>query len=174
MTTTLTLPTTVTVPVPAVAVSTGDRRPAEPGSIVAIHPSGRLRLPATTDLRAVAMHRRTGTGTIYRIDLDENISCWLDGDQHDGSGEVNPVATAMCAALSGGAFCGPDDAPFVCGLVLFTGTHHRLGKATGPVTLTDTQLRSVVDAHAAASDDLDASAWTGPVTDAASPQLMAV
>ena len=172
MTTTLTLPTSVTVPAPAVALSTGDRRPAEPGSIVAIHPSGRLRLPATTDLRAVAMHRRTGTGTIYRIDLDENISCWLDGDQHDGSGEVNPVATAMCAALSGGAFCGLDDAPFVCGLVLFTGTRHVRRTAGGPIALTDAQLRRIVDAHATASDDLDAPAWADLVTEVTQPQLV--
>jgi hypothetical protein len=170
MTTTLTLP--MTEQAPAVALPTADRRPAEPGNIVAVSPSGRLRLPTATDLSAVALHRRTGTGTIDRIDLGDNISCWLDGDQHDGSGEVNPVATAMCAALSGGAFRGPDDAPFVCGLVLFTGTRpvHRPG--TGPVGLTDAQLRRIVDAHATASDDLAVPVWADPLTDAASPHLV--
>ena len=172
MTTTLTLSMTVTEPAPAAALPTAEVRPAEPGCIVAVSPSGRLRLPATVDVRAVAMHRRTGTGTIYRIDLGGNISCWLDGDEHDGSGEVNPIATAMCTALSCGAFLGPDDAPFVCGLVLFTGTRHIHRAGTGPVGLTDAQLRRIVDAHATASDDLDAPAWADPVTHVASPHLV--
>ncbi len=171
MTTTLTLPMTLNEPASAVALPTADRRPAKPGYIVAVSPSGRLRLATATDVSAAAMRRRTGTGTIYRIDLDDAISCWLDGDQHDGSGEVNLVATAMCAALSAGAISGPDDAPFVCGLVLFTGTRH-VHHTTGPVALTDAQLRRIVDAHAAASDDLDAAGWADLVTEVTQPQLL--
>lgn len=174
MTTTLTLSMTATDPPPAVAPPTAEVRPAEPGYIVAVSPSGRLRLPTTADVHSVAMHRRTHTGAIYRINLGGNINCWLDGDQHDGTGEVNPIATAMCTALSRGAFLGPNDAPFVCGLVLFTGTRHIHLAGTGPVGLTDAQLRRIVDAHATASEDLDAPAWADPVTDVASPHLVLV
>jgi len=92
------------------------------------------------------MNRRTRTGITYRVDLDGGITCWLDGD-HRG-GDLNWIATQMCTALSGGRFTGPDDAPFVCGLVLFTATG-----AAGPVGLSEEQLRRVVDAHAAASTD---------------------
>jgi hypothetical protein len=168
MTSTLTLPTTE--PAPAVAVPTAERRLADRGCFVAVSPSGRLRLPPAADVSAISMHRRTGTGTVYRINLGDDISCWLDGDQHDGSGEANPIATAMCTALSSGAFLGPDDAPFVCALVLFTGTRHVHRTGTGPVALTDGQLRRIVDAHATASDDLDAPAWIDLVTEVAQPQ----
>lgn len=119
------------------------------GCIAAVSPSGRLRLPAApSNTSALALSRRTSTGTTYRIDLGAGISCWLDGDQADGSGELNWVATIMCAALSDGTFVGLDDAPFVCGLVLFTGT-----AANGPAALSEQQLRRIVDAHAAARAD---------------------
>jgi hypothetical protein len=146
---------TVTKPAPApaaTAIATGpvSRAVFTPDAgCVAVSLSGRLRLPST-DIAAgtAAMNRRTRTGTIYRIDLDRGITCWLDGDHHDGSGELNWVATQICAELSGGTFTDPWDAPFVCGPALFTATG-----ATGPVALSEEQLRRVVDAHAAASID---------------------
>jgi hypothetical protein len=88
--------------------------------------------------------RRTSSGTVYRVDLGDGIACWLDGD-HLGQC-INPVAAQLCLDLSGGTFIGPDDAPFVCGPVLFTGRN-----ATGPVGLSDSQLRRIVDAHALAA-----------------------
>ena len=141
---------TMTRPAPAAADESTAQPPTGVACIAAVSPSGRLRLPATpTNASALAMNRRTGTGRIYRIDLAAGISCWLDGDQHDGNGELNPVATGMCYALSGGSFVGPNDAPFVCGLVLFTGA-----AAAGPVALSEQQLRRIVDAHAASADEL--------------------
>lgn len=142
MTITLTKPTPVG-PVPSAALA------PDPGRFVAISLSGQLRLPsASATASAAAMNRRTRTGTVYRIDLDGGITCWLDGDHQDGSGELNWVATQMCATLSGGKFTDPWDAPFVCGPVLFTTTG-----ATGPGPLSEQHLRRVVDAHAAASID---------------------
>nr|BFE56377.1 hypothetical protein GCM10020063_009030 [Dactylosporangium thailandense] len=120
----------------------------DPACIAVVTASGQLRLPAAPgNATTTAMHRRTRTGTAYRIDLGDGIACWLDGDQHDGSGELNWVATQMCSALSGGTFAGPHDAPFVCGLVMFTA-------ASGPTALSERQLRRVVDAHATADDEL--------------------
>ncbi len=117
------------------------------GRIAAVSPSGRLRLLAAGNTAATALNRRTRTGTTYRIDLGAGISCWLDGDQADG-GELNWVATSMCATLSEGRFVGPDDAPFMCGLVLFTGT-----ATAGPAALPEQQLRQVVSVHCAATAD---------------------
>lgn len=144
---------TLTRPAPAIPATTAVPAvappPADLGYLAAVSVRGDLRLPAAaSDATTTAMHRRTQTGTTYRIDLGDGITCWLDGDQQDGSGELNWVATAMCTALSGDAFTGPDDAPFVCGLALFTGT-----AGTGPIRLSERQLRRVVDAHAAASAD---------------------
>jgi hypothetical protein len=113
-----------------------------------------LRLPvAANDATATAMNRRTQTGITYRIDLGDGITCWLDGDQQDGSGDLNWVATQICTELSGGTFAGPDDTPFVCGPALFTGTAFTSTLGTGAIELSERQLRRVVDAHAAASAD---------------------
>lgn len=126
---------------------------AELGCIAAVSIGGGLRLPAApSNATAITMNRRTHTGTTYRIDLRDGIACWLDGDQQNGSGELNWAATQMCTALSGGTFIGPDDAPFVCGLVLFTG-NAASSHGNDPVALSERQLRSVLDAHAAASGD---------------------
>jgi hypothetical protein len=150
MSTTPTL--TLTRPAPAAPVAASapavTQPPADLGRFATVSVRGELRLPAAaSNATATAMCRRTRTGTTYRIDLGDGITCWLDGDQQDGSGELNWIATQMCTALSGGTFAGPDDAPFVCGPALFTGT-----SAAGPVALSDEQLRRIVDAHA---DHLD-------------------
>lgn len=149
------MPATMTLTKPTPAPSAPVPTPAagqplvDPDYIAAVSLGGALRLPtAPSDTTATTVARRTRTGTTYRIDLGDGIVCWLDGDQTDGSGELNWVATQMCTLLSGGTFTGPDDAPFVCGLVLFTGT-----AANGPVALSERQLRRVVNAHAAASAD---------------------
>lgn len=138
---------TLTRPAPAGPPS-GTAAPApDLNCIVAVTPSGRLRLPtAPAGPSVAALNRRTRTGITYHVDLDGGIRCWLDGDHH--AGELNWVATQMCDQLSGGRFTGPDDAPFVCGLVLFTAT-----SPAGPVGLSEQQLQRVVDAHAAASTD---------------------
>jgi hypothetical protein len=159
----MTMTITVTTPAPApVAAGTGPvpRAVRTPDAgCVAVSLSGRLRLSSTdTAAGPAAMNRRTRTGTIYRIDLDRGITCWLDGDHHDGSGELNWVATQICAELSGGTFTDPWDAPFVCGPVLFT--------ATGGVALSEEQLRRVADAHAAASID---GPWQVAFNDAEEP-----
>jgi hypothetical protein len=139
---------TVTKPAPADPVSRAVPTP-DAGCVATVSLSGRLRL-SSPDAAAgtAAMNRRTRTGTIYHIDLDDAITCWLDGDHHDGSGELNWVATQICTELSGGTFTDPWDAPFVCGPVLFTATG-----TTDLVALSEQQLRRVVDAHAAASID---------------------
>lgn len=118
--------------------------PAGLGYLATVSVRGRLLLPAAaSDATAAALRRRTRTGTVYRMELGGGIICWLDGDQHDGGGQLNWVVTQMCTALSGGTFLGPEDAPFICGPALFTGT-----SAAGPVALSDEQLRRIVDAHA--------------------------
>jgi hypothetical protein len=125
--------------------------PADLGYLATVSVRGELLLllAAANTATATAMRRRTQTGTAYRIDLDGGVTCWLDGDQQDGSGELNWAATQMCIALSGGTFAGADDATFVCGPALFTGT-----SAAGPVALSDEQVRRVVDTHA---DHVDAA-----------------
>ena len=146
MSTTMTLARSAP-PGPAAPPPTAAQPSADLGYHATVSVCGSLRLPAApSNGTATAMNRRTRSGTTLRIDLGDGIACWLDGDQQDGSGELNWVATQMCTALSGGTFVGPDDAPFVCGLALFTGT-----AGTGPVGLSEWQLRRVVDAHAAAS-----------------------
>jgi hypothetical protein len=138
---------TLTKPAPAGPAASDARHAPEPGCLAAVSLSGQLRLPPAGAVASTsAMSRRTRTGTVYRVDLDGGITCWLDGDHQDGSGQLNWVATAMCATLSGGTFTDPWDAPFVCGPVLFTAT-----ATSGPVALSDEQLRRVVDAHAAAA-----------------------
>jgi hypothetical protein len=153
MSTTVSTTMTLTRPTPAApapaAVPAAAQPPADLGYLAVVSVPGGLRLPAAANTAtATTLHRRTQTGTTYRLDLGDGITCWLDGDQQDGSGELNWVATGMCTALSGGMFAGPDDAPFVCGLALFTGT-----AGTGPIGLSERQMRRVVDAHAAASTD---------------------
>jgi hypothetical protein len=92
------------------------------------------------------------TGTAYRIDLDGGLSCWLDGEDQDGSGELNWAATHICTALSRQPFTDPWDAPFVCGPVLFTGTGTDRG---WPGALTDTQLARLVDTYTSRDPDPD-------------------
>jgi hypothetical protein len=116
--------------------------------------SGRLRVHTTRhDVAGLfPLARRTATGTAYRIPLDGGITCWLDGDHQDGSGEINIAASRICAALSRRPFTDPWDAPFVCGPVLFTGPS-RAG-AAAPVGLSDAQLARIADAHATAEQEL--------------------
>ena len=110
-----------------------------------VHLSGRLTLTdAATGSGLFPLGRRTTSGEVYRVALRAGITCWLDGDHLGHS--INPVATQMCLELSGGTFAGPDDAPFICGPVLFTGPTNGAGAG-----LSDRQLRRIVDAHAAAS-----------------------
>lgn len=172
MSTTMSTTMTLTRPTPAAPASTAapavKHPPADLSYLATVSVRGELRLPAaTSNATATAMHRRTQTGTAYRINLGDGIACWLDGDQQDGSGELNWVATQMCTALSGGTFLGPEDAPFVCGPALFTGT-----SAAGPAALSDEQLRRIVDVHAdhidaATADELDHRAEAAAVE----PQL---
>jgi hypothetical protein len=156
MSTTLTLIRPAPAAPVAASAPAATQPPADLGYLATVSVRGELRLPAAaSNATATAMHRRTQTGATHRIDLGDGITCWLDGDQQDGSGELNWVATQMCAALSDGTFLGPDDAPFVCGPALFTGT-----STAGPVALSDEQLRRIVDAHAdhidaASPDELD-------------------
>ncbi len=114
---------------------------------VAVNLSGRLSILETSrgTRHGVALARRTVGGVVHRVALGEGIIAWLDGDDQDGSGELNWTATQMCTALSDAGFTGPSDAPFVCGPVLFTAT--AAGAAVG---LSDAQLARVIDAHAAA------------------------
>lgn len=112
---------------------------------VTVQLSGRLSIADAPTGRALfPLGRRSASGTAYPVALADGITCWLDGD-HLGR-DINPVATAMCAELSGGTFVGPDDAPFACGPVLFTA-----GPTDTPAGLSDQQLRRIVDAHTTAS-----------------------
>jgi hypothetical protein len=145
---------TLIKPAPAADTPAAPQPSTELGCIATVSPSGRLRLPnAPSNQGAVAMSRRSRTGTTYRVGLGGGINCWLDGDDQDGNGELNWIATQMCTTLSGGAFTGPADAPFVCGLVLFTATAATGFHGTGLVGLSEDQLWRVVDAHATASND---------------------
>jgi hypothetical protein len=136
---------TMTRPAPTTAVAL----PADPHPIlcIAVNLSGRLSIMDTgpDTHTGAALARRTVNGTVHRIALADGITAWLDGDDQDGTGELNWAATHMCAALTGATFNGPGDAPFVCGPVLFTATS--AGEADG---LSDTQLARLIDAHAAA------------------------
>ncbi|GAA0911522.1 hypothetical protein [Virgisporangium aurantiacum] len=137
------------------AVPAVQRPSADLGYLAMVSVHGDLLLPAAVNnATATAMRRRTQSGTAYRIDLGGGITCWLDADQQDGSGELNWAATQMCTALSDGTFAGPEDAPFVCGPALFTGTT-AYGPQTHPVALSDEQLRRIVDVHADHIADID-------------------
>jgi hypothetical protein len=135
---------TMTRPTAAATTATASADP-DTSLSVTVNPNGRLSIldisrGATT---VAALARRTIGATVHRVALTDNITACLNGDDQDGSGELNWAATHMCAALAGTAFTGPDDIPFVCGPVLFTTT------VTGePVGLSDRQLARLVDAHA--------------------------
>jgi hypothetical protein len=125
--------------------ASGTALSGDPACIAEVTASGQLRLPAAP-AEPTMLGRRTRTGTTYRIRLSDGITCWLGGDHY--AGELNWPATQMCEQLSDGRFTGPDDAPFVCGPALFTCTD-----AEGaPIALSEPQLRRLVDAHAAATD----------------------
>ena len=145
---------TVTPSVTPSAVLPGSQ--GTPASAVAdrcyatISVAGRLTvLDATTSATGgFPNRRRTATGAAYRINLDGGISCWLDGDHQDGSGQLNWAATQICTALSRRPFTDPWDAPFVCGPVLFTGTDPVL-----PGALTDAQLARLIDTYTSHEPD---------------------
>ena len=90
--------------------------------------------------------RRNTTGRVYRIELADDIACWLDGD-HVG-GAVNPIATQICAALSSRPNAGWGYRTFVGGPVVLTG----LDAAGEPVGLSDAQLTRIADEHAHAEE----------------------
>jgi len=122
-------------------------RPADTDArcYVTVNPNGRLSIMDTTGHAATAeaLARRSTGGTVHRVALTAGITAWLDGDDQDGSGELNWAATQMCAALAAGVFTGPDDLPFVCGQALFTAS------ATDDTAgLSDRQMALLVDAHA--------------------------
>jgi hypothetical protein len=90
--------------------------------------------------------RRTTSGTAYRIDLSDDIACWLDGDHLGRS--INPVATQICVALSGHGHTDWRFTTFAFGQVVFTGISH-----TGdPIGLSDAQLTRIADEHAHAEE----------------------
>lgn len=132
--------TQLTVPAPPA------RRPRPAGfRYVTVQLSGRLSIAdAPTGGVLFPLGRRSASGTAYPVALGDGITCWLDGDQLGR--DINAVVTGMCVALSGGTFVGPDDAPFACGPVLFTG-----GPTGTPAGLLDRQLRCLVEAHTTAS-----------------------
>ncbi len=113
---------------------------------VAVNLSGGLSIVDTLHSigDGAALARRTVGGVVHHVALGGGITAWLDGDDQDGSGDLNWAATQMCTALCDTGFTGPNDAPFVCGPVLFTAT--AAGAAVG---LSDAQLARVIDAHAA-------------------------
>ena len=95
---------------------------------------------------AAALARRSIGGIVYRVPLTAGITAWLDGDDQDGTGELNWAATQMCATLATTAsgFTGPHDLPFVCGPVLFT-----TSAPDATIGLSDQQVALLTDAHAA-------------------------
>jgi hypothetical protein len=123
--------------------------PAQPDTrtCIAVHLTGRLSIMEGSFGvgGSAGLAGRSASGTVYRIDLADGITAWLDGDDQDGAGEPNWAATQMCEALCDTAFAGPHDAPFVCGPVLFTAT-----SPGGPAGLAAVQLARLLDAHAAA------------------------
>lgn len=141
------MPITITRPAPTICPPAP--APADAGCYAAVNLSGRLRVldaPAGGD-GVFPIGRGTATGTVYRVDLDRGIACWLDSDHQHG--EINWMATQICSALSRQPFTDPWGAPFVCGPVLFTAAH-RTGSAPGG--LDDAQLGRIADAHADAED----------------------
>lgn len=139
MTTTLTTPTR-TIPATTTApIHRGFR-------YAAVSLTGRLSVLEAPDggARLMRMGRRNTTGTVYRVDLDDGITCWLDGD-HQGvrSGAINSAATQICAALSLEPFADP----FVSGPVILTGAD-----GDQPAGLTDQQISIIAEAHACAEE----------------------
>ena len=129
------------------------------GCYVTVNPNNRLSIMDTTDAgtTAGALARRSLGGAVYRVALGAGITAWLDGDDQDGSGELNWAATGICTALAGGVFTGPHGLPFVCGPALFTA-------ATGDLCgLSDRQVALLVDMHAAVehpdTDPAEAPDW---------------
>ncbi|MGC5054936.1 hypothetical protein ACLQ2S_26225 [Micromonospora sp. DT48] len=103
--------------------------------------SGRLTFLDTVDA-LTDFHRRTQTGTTYRIELGDGLAVWLDGDVHP-AGDINWAASHMATDVLGKPYACPWDAPFLCGPVIFTGARPGAG-------LTEEHLALLVDAHAAA------------------------
>jgi hypothetical protein len=87
--------------------------------------------------------RRTLTGTVYRLDLVDDLAAWLDGDHQDGTGVLNWPATRLCRALAYDRLSLPWFASLVCGPVVVTGFD-----GTDPIGLTDPQRALITDAHA--------------------------
>jgi hypothetical protein len=138
---------TITITRPAPAAAPAPRIHPDTPLYAAVNVAGRLSITDTDTgvCDAASLARRTGGGAVHRIALADGITAWLDGDEQDGSGEVNWAATQMCTALCDTIFTGPHDAPFVCGLVLFVAA-----TADHAVGLSDGQLARLIDAHAAA------------------------
>jgi hypothetical protein len=134
-------------PTPTKTAAPTTRTQPDTSTCIAVNLAGRLSIvDGTLGIRdGTGLVRRSGSGTVHRIDLADGITAWADGDDQDGTGEVNWAATQMCAALCDTAFAGPYDAPFVCGPVLFTAT-----SSSGPVGLSAVQLARLLDAHEAA------------------------
>lgn len=86
--------------------------------------------------------RRNTSGTVYRVDLGDAIACWLDGDHLGRS--MNPVATQICAALSGLGHTDWWFAASTFGQVVFTG----VSDTGDPLGLSDAQLTRIADEHA--------------------------
>jgi hypothetical protein len=143
---TMTITMTRPSPTAAPAVPT-----TAPSLYLTVNLTGRLStVDRQTGADGAALARRTTGGTVHRVSLASGITAWLDGEEQNGSGELNWVATHMLAALCSTAFTCGDDAPFVCGPVVFTAT------AVGePVGLSDAQVVALIDAHAAV-DQFDA------------------
>ncbi len=127
-------------PYPSANLSTVPPR-AEPMHLV-VNLSGRLTYLDTVDA-LTALHRRTQTGTTYRIELGDGLAVWLDGDVHPAGG-INWVATHMATDVLGKPYACPWDAPFLCGPVIFTGAGPGAGAG-----LAEQHLALLVDAHAA-------------------------
>jgi hypothetical protein len=87
--------------------------------------------------------RRTVSGLVWRVDLDHDLVCWLDGDAHHRAGQVNLAATGMGLHLLGDQPW-PLDEPYLCGPALFTGRD----PANQPAGLSEEQLWLLVETHA--------------------------
>jgi hypothetical protein len=113
----------------------------EPMHLV-VNLSGRLTFLNIVDA-LTAFHRRTQTGTTYRIGLGDGLAVWLDGDVNP-AGDINWVATHMATDVLGKPYACPWDAPFLCGQVIFTGPRPGTG-------LTEQHLALLIDAEQATS-----------------------
>ncbi len=138
---------TITITRPALTAAPTRRIRPDTSLSVAVNVAGRLSMvdSDTGVCDAASLARRTGGGSVHRIALADGITACLDGDDQDGTGELNWAATQMCATLCDTTFTGPHDAPFLCGPVLFTAA-----AADHAVGLSDGQLARLIDAHAAA------------------------